>query len=79
VKGTTAPLPKWVVFLGGAQAGPGAPPAQFTVSLEPGNYAWYCLIPGPDGVPHMMKGMTAPMAVTAATASVAGPPTPTST
>lgn len=74
VKDTTAPLPKWVVFLGGAQAGPGAPPAQFMVSLEPGNYAWYCFIPGPDGVPHVMKGMTAPMTVTAASGPATAPP-----
>lgn len=74
VADTSAPLPTWVVFLGGAQAGPGAPPAQFTVALEPGNYAWYCFVPAPDGVPHVMKGMVAPMTVTAATAPMASAP-----
>ena len=28
-----------------------------TVLLSPGNYIVACLIPGPDGVPHLMKGM----------------------
>ena len=28
-----------------------------TVDLEAGHYAALCIIPGPDGVPHVMKGM----------------------
>ena len=29
----------------------------------PGNYALVCFVPGPDGVPHVMKGMVAPVTV----------------
>lgn len=26
-----------------------------TIYLEPGNYAWVCFVPGPDGVSHLLK------------------------
>ena len=29
----------------------------WTVTLEPGNYLLMCYVPGPDGTPHIMKGM----------------------
>ena len=31
--------------------------------LEPGSYVMACLIPGADGVPHIMKGMVRPFTV----------------
>jgi hypothetical protein len=31
-----------------------------TVALEPGNYALLCFVPGPDGIPHVAKGMVRP-------------------
>jgi uncharacterized cupredoxin-like copper-binding protein len=34
-----------------------------TVMLEAGNYIVACLIPSPDGIPHLMKGMVRPLTV----------------
>jgi uncharacterized cupredoxin-like copper-binding protein len=69
------PPPSWIVWMGGPQAFPGGGASDFTVALEPGNYVWYCLIPGPDGQPHLMKGMAAPMTVTPSTTAMAAAPT----
>ena len=38
--------------------------AQATEVLSPGNYAYICLIPSPDGVVHAAKGMARPFTVT---------------
>jgi len=35
-----------------------------TIDLRPGNYFAICLIPGADGVPHILKGMMTPFTVT---------------
>lgn len=35
-----------------------------TVVLEPGEYLLACFVPSPDGVPHFLKGMSAPLTVT---------------
>jgi len=32
-------------------------------TLTPGNYAIACLLPGPDGIPHVAKGMIQPITV----------------
>ncbi len=52
------PMPTWAVEEGGPN---GVDPARSSlatiVDLEPGQYAALCIIPGPDGVPHVMKGM----------------------
>ena len=61
------PPPSWMKFVGGPN---GIAPGQETTStatLAPGNYAMLCLIPGPDGIPHLMKGMIQPFEVTAGT------------
>jgi uncharacterized cupredoxin-like copper-binding protein len=42
---------------------PGAE-ATVAVDLAPGNYAFLCFIAGADGVPHIAKGMVAPLEVT---------------
>ena len=53
-----APLPSWIHDAGGPNAPrPEGGEASATVLLSPGNYIVACLIPGPDGVPHLMKGM----------------------
>lgn len=52
------PLPTWAVFAGGPNGvDPNGKALETTVPLEPGHYAAMCMIPGRDGVPHVMKGM----------------------
>jgi uncharacterized cupredoxin-like copper-binding protein len=52
------PPPAWAVDAGGPNAAdPGARSLPTTVDLLPGTYAAICVIPGPDGAPHVMKGM----------------------
>ncbi len=51
-------FPEWATVAGGP-----APPEVGKVStgiqmLEPGTYALLCFIPSPDGMPHVMKGMS---------------------
>ncbi|MBV9355080.1 MAG: hypothetical protein JO023_06080 [Chloroflexi bacterium] len=50
------------------EGGPGAVDphgsSEVTVDLKPGTYALVCFIAGPDGVPHLMKGMLKPIQVT---------------
>jgi len=47
--------------------------SEVTLDLKPGMYALACFISGPDGVPHMMKGMLKPIQVTEASESSAPP------
>lgn len=64
------PPPAWIKFVGGPN---GIAPGQETTStsvLAPGQYAAICLIPGPDEVPHTMKGMIQPFEVTAGGSTV---------
>lgn len=69
------PVPGWMVFAGGPNAPrPGGGVAEATEELEPGNYAIICVIPGPDHVPHIMKGMAHPLTVTPAVGPVAAEP-----
>jgi uncharacterized cupredoxin-like copper-binding protein len=59
-----APLPTWLVDAGGPNAPrPEGGEASATVTLEPGNYIVACLIPGKDGIPHLMKGMVRQLTV----------------
>ncbi len=68
---THGPPPAWMKFVGGPNAaGPGREVGSTTV-LEPGNYAWLCFIPSPDGVMHAAKGMVRPFEVTAAPSGAA--------
>ena len=65
------PPPAWAKFVGGPNA---VAPRQETAStsvLAPGHYVAVCLIPGPDEIPHLMKGMIQPFEVTPG-ASAAG-------
>lgn len=56
--------PEWAVDVGGPNT-PGAPGEETSavVRLEPGLHALVCVIPGPDGVPHILKGMTRALVV----------------
>jgi hypothetical protein len=40
-----------------------ATPAWASLHLEPGNYVAVCFVPGPDGAPHVAKGMVTPFTV----------------
>lgn len=52
-----ASVPAWAHFVGGPNgADPGAS-AETTMHLTPGAYALICVIPGPDGKPHLALGM----------------------
>jgi uncharacterized cupredoxin-like copper-binding protein len=52
------PFPSWAIPEGGPNAAdPGSASFPTIVNLEAGHYAALCIIPGPDGVPHAMKGM----------------------
>ena len=52
------PPPAWVHDAGGPNApAPGARSAA-VVDLAPGTYVMLCMVPSPDGTPHVMKGMS---------------------
>jgi hypothetical protein len=71
--GHDEPIPAWVTFVGGPNAhAPGAH-SEATVQLEAGSYALVCLIPSPDGVPHIAKGMVKPLTVTPASGEAQAP------
>ena len=61
------PFPAWAVFMGGPNVPtPNGGQDQDIVDLSPGHYAVICLVPGPDGKPHMMNGMIKALTVTKA-------------
>ena len=69
------PPPKWAVDAGGPNPShPGGGESNATMTLEPGNYALTCFVPGPDGVPHVAKGMVRPLTVTPASGQTAAEP-----
>jgi uncharacterized cupredoxin-like copper-binding protein len=59
------------------EGGPGAvgpnSEGEVTLDLKPGMYALACFISGPDGVPHLMKGMLKAIQVTEAVDTPAAP------
>jgi hypothetical protein len=69
------PPPQWAILAGGPNPPEVGSTTSTTVLLEPGNYAIVCFIPGPDGVPHLMKGMVHPLKVSASTGPAAPEPT----
>jgi hypothetical protein len=60
-----------VKFLGGPNAVAPGQEANATAVLEPGQYAYLCLIPSPDRVLHVSKGMSRAFTVTEARAGSA--------
>lgn len=70
------PPPTWMHPVGGPNTpGPGGT-SNVTLVLQPGSYVAFCIIPAPDGKPHIMHGMIAPLTVTPAdTGAVAALPT----
>lgn len=69
------PPPAWLKWQGGPNGIAPGQEANATAVLTPGQYAYLCLIPSPDGKIHISKGMARPFEVTAAPAgSAAGFP-----
>ena len=50
--------PAWAVDMGGPMVmmEPGAV-SNATIEMKPGQYAFVCHVPSPDGIPHLAKGM----------------------
>ena len=67
------PIPAGVMLLGGPNPAAPAGAAEATVNLKPGRYAMFCVIPGPDGAPHLAKGMIRELTVTPSEAVIAEP------
>jgi uncharacterized cupredoxin-like copper-binding protein len=58
------PPPRWAEMDGGPNGvSPGDTSLATTVPLRAGHYAVLCMIPGPDGVPHVAKGMISDLVV----------------
>jgi uncharacterized cupredoxin-like copper-binding protein len=67
-----APPPRWARLDGGPNGvSPGDTSLATTVALRAGHYAVLCMIPGPDGVPHVAKGMIRDLVVRPAAYPVA--------
>jgi hypothetical protein len=64
-------IPSWIKFVGGPNGIAPGQETQATAVLPPGNYAYICLIPSPDGVIHAAKGMARPFTVTEAPSTAA--------
>ena len=56
---TRGPRPEWATRIGGPGAAEAHGRANATHQLEPGNYAWICLMNVPDGIPHVVKAKMA--------------------
>ena len=69
----SGPPPASAVFLGGPNPAMPGGSAEATVNLKPGRYAVFCVIPSPDGKPHVAKGMIRELTVIPATTTVAEP------
>lgn len=56
--------PAWATLVGGPNAPvPGAATSRVTLDLTPGEYVALCVIPSPDGTPHVAKGMSKSLVV----------------
>lgn len=56
--------PHWAHPVGGPNGVSPALEAEAELSLTPGAYAVVCMVPTPEGVPHLAKGMIRPLTVT---------------
>ena len=66
--------PAWLVWVGGVSAIMPGDSAASTGMLTPGTYAVVCFISGPDGLPHVQKGMITSFQVTPAEGAMAAEP-----
>ena len=68
---THGPPPSWLKFVGGPNGVAPGQQSNSTSVLAPGQYAYICFIPSPDGVAHAAKGMVRPFEVIAASSNAA--------
>lgn len=61
--------PPWEVWVGGPNATVPHDSTTTKVMLQPGHYIALCVIPSPDGTPHIMKGMMKEFVVTGSAAT----------
>lgn len=73
MKNPNGPPPKWFVELAGVNAMAPGQTAEITTNIDAGRYMLLCLVPSPDGKPHMMKGMVKPLVVTGTAVAAAEP------
>lgn len=53
----------WIKFAGGPNAAIPGESSSAVVELEPGHYVVACIIPNPNGIPHVRQGMMKPLTV----------------
>jgi uncharacterized cupredoxin-like copper-binding protein len=63
--GSALKMPPWAIDVGGPNTAGSGESADATVTLRPGTYVLVCWIPSPDGIVHVMKGMSRTLMVTA--------------
>ncbi len=68
-------LPAWAVMVGGPNAAEPGDTLSATMAVDSGNYVFFCVIPSPDGQPHVAKGMMRGLTVVPATGPAAPAPT----
>jgi len=66
--------PAWAVMVGGPNAAEAGDTIAATVTVDSGNYVFFCVIPSTDGTPHIAKGMMHNLTVTPATGLAAAEP-----
>ena len=71
----TGKMPAWAKAMGGPNPSTLTAPSVATVDLAPGSYVVVCFVPGPDLVPHVMKGMIKDLVVKPSTGTAAAMPT----
>ena len=74
VWGSALKMPSWAVDVGGPNSAAAGESADGTMTLEPGTYMLVCWVPSPDGMLHVMKGMTKQLIVTARGATTPSEP-----
>jgi hypothetical protein len=72
---TTGPRPPWAPRYGGPGAADPGGSSNATQHLEPGRYAWICIMNLPDGIPHVVKARMAKAFVVPAQGAATAPRT----
>lgn len=66
----TEHAPAWATFMGGPNAALPGTRSQATIDLPAGHYLVACMIPNPQGVPHLMMDMMKALTVTGSAADL---------